>query len=201
MLLNRYIYPRFRDGAQVGKFLVPIKPKYHSILFPEIAQPRPLPLLPNLNEIFLVRRTEGVKRTPGNTIRKVYLCRSKTKALKPGDLLFFYMSKNQAYAASQCVTTIGVVETIKTARSGYELSYLTSRRSVYSSSQLDIMNATPENPVVVIDFLLAAHLSPPITLQNLRKLKIIDTHPPQSITAISHTKYLSLRSHIDLDLR
>ena len=35
------------------------------------------------------------KRTPGNTIRKVYLCRASTSRLKPGSILLFYRSRSQ----------------------------------------------------------------------------------------------------------
>ena len=48
----------------------------------------------------------GQERTPGNTIRKVYLCRAKITRLRPGDVLFFYVSKDERYEASQSITTI-----------------------------------------------------------------------------------------------
>ena len=33
---SRRIYPGFYDGEDAQKFLVPIRPEYHSILFPEL---------------------------------------------------------------------------------------------------------------------------------------------------------------------
>jgi hypothetical protein len=63
----------------------------------------------------------GSVRTPGNTIRKVYLCRAKITLLRPGDLVFFYMSKDEAYVASQSITTVGVVEQVANVMSAEEL--------------------------------------------------------------------------------
>jgi hypothetical protein len=77
-------------------------------LFPEIAIGTELPLFPTTT--FGPILAHGQERTPGNTIRKVYLCRAKTTLLRPGDILFFYMSKDESYAASQSITTVGVAE-------------------------------------------------------------------------------------------
>ena len=38
-------------------------------------------------------------------IRKVYLCRARITRLRSGDLILFYMSKDQAYAANQSART------------------------------------------------------------------------------------------------
>ena len=43
---DREHYPRFYDGVSVPKFCVPIRPDYHSRLFPEIAFGSELPLFP-----------------------------------------------------------------------------------------------------------------------------------------------------------
>jgi GNAT superfamily N-acetyltransferase len=97
---DRTRYPRFLDGQAVRKFCVPIQPDYHRRLFPEIAFGTELPLFPS--ERFGLIFDRGQERTPGNTIRKVYLCRAKIMRLRPGDLLFFYMSKLSApFAMSQ----------------------------------------------------------------------------------------------------
>jgi hypothetical protein len=102
---DRTYYPRFHDGPDVRKFYVPIRPDYHRRLFPEIAFAAELPLFPQETVGLLLPR--GQERTPGNTIRKVYLCRAKITRLRPGDLLFFYMSKDDSYAFSQSITTAG----------------------------------------------------------------------------------------------
>ena len=75
-----------------------------------IAFGRELPLFPK--DEFGPILAHGQERTPGNTIRKVYLCRAKTTRIRPGDLLFFYLSKHGEYAAAQSITTVGVVEQV-----------------------------------------------------------------------------------------
>ena len=98
----------------------------------------------------------GSVRTPGNTIRKVYLCRAKITLLRPGDLVFFYMSKDEAYVASQSITTVGVVEQVANVTSAEELLKQTAKRSVFSAEDLSGMAPSPASPVKMIDFLLAA---------------------------------------------
>ena len=107
---DRMHYPRFYDGGDIRKFCVPIRADYHRRLFPEIAFGRELPLFPK--DEFGPILAHGQERTPGNTIRKVYLCRAKTTRIRPGDLLFFYLSKHGEYAAAQSITTVGVVEQV-----------------------------------------------------------------------------------------
>ena len=131
---DREHYPRFHDGHAVRKFAVPIRPDYHRRLFPEIAFAAELPLFPS--ETFGGLLAHGGERTPGNTIRKVYLCRAKTTLLRPGDALFFYMSKDTSYAASQAITTIGIVEQVANVTTADDLIKHTAKRSVFSAEDL-----------------------------------------------------------------
>jgi hypothetical protein len=138
-------YPRFFDGLGVRKFCVPIQPDYHRQLFPEIAFGAELPLFPS--STFSPMLAHGSVRTPGNTIRKVYLCRAKITRLRSGDLVFFYMSKDEAYAASQSITTVGVVEQVADVTSAGELIKQTAKRSVFSGEDLTSMAPSPASPV------------------------------------------------------
>ena len=97
----------------------------------------------------------GSVRTPGNTIRKVYLCRAKITGLRPGDLVFFHMSKDEAYVASQSITTVGVVEQVANVTSAEELIKQTAKRSVFSAEDLTGMAPSPASPMKMIDFLLS----------------------------------------------
>jgi len=188
LAFDRLIYPRFWDGDNVSKFVVPIRDHYHQILFPEISYEKELPLFP-------VRRLllpHGNERTPGNTIRKVYLCRSPTTQIRPGDILLFYMSKSRVLAGSQCITTIGVAEQVTEAASLDELVRRTARRSVYSlEEQGELVSAAP-TPVKVIDFLLVAHLDPFVSLTKLLGEGILQ-NAPQSITRLDTDRYRRLR--------
>ena len=180
---SRRIYPRFYDGEDAQKFLVPIRPEYHSILFPELhLEPLQIDLFPS-------------NHTPGNTIRKVYLCRSNTKQLKYGDLIFFYMSKfkDPRFQDSQIITSIGIVEQVSYAEDLAGLIRLTAKRSVYSKEGLMEYFEAKNTPMMVIDFLLVPHLEPPIALLTLKREQVI-TSPPQCIIRLKPTKYLRLRS-------
>lgn len=191
LAFDRTFYPRFFEQYPVKKFIVPIRPEYHRLLFPEIALLRDLPLFPGeMGSPFL-----SSVRTPGNTIKKVYLCRAKTSRLAPGDLLIFYMSKHDGYAFSQCATTIGIVEQFQAATSSDELVKLTAKRSVFSAQELHAFEASPQSPVQVIDFLLAGHLQPAISLQDMISLDVLRA-PPQSIVKLDHDEYERLRQEM-----
>jgi hypothetical protein len=103
---------------------------------------------------------------PGNTIRKVYLCRAKAKGLKPGDILLFYLSRDRRLAASQSLTTVGIVEQCRESRTSDELVVMTARRSVFSATELSAIQARSPASVKVIDFLLASHMT--------RKRQLVD---------------------------
>ena len=187
---DKQSYPRFHDGDTVQKFCVPIRSEYHRRLFPEIAFGATLPLFPN--ESFWPVLNPGDERLPGNTIRKVYLCRAKTQQIQPGDILLFYMSKDEAYVASQSVTTVAIAEQISLVSSADDLVRLTAKRSVFSAADLDLWGATPDNPVKVIDFLLIGHVDPPIPLTKLAEEGVLVGHP-QSIMRLSEDRYRLLK--------
>ena len=122
-------------------------------------------------------------RMPGNTIRKVYVCRGYSRTMKPGDALFFYQSKDDAALHSQCITTVGVVEQIRRTSNYRELSRMTAGRSVFSEASLTLLMQTSPNGITVIDFLLIHHLSPVVKLDRLIQGGVLRA-PPQSITRI-----------------
>jgi hypothetical protein len=193
---DRLNYPRFLDGETVRKFCVPIQPDYHRRLFPEIAFGAELPLFPR--QAFGLMLDHGQERTPGNTIRKVYLSRAKITRLQSGDLLFFYMSKDERYDASQSITTVGVVEQVIDVVLSDDLIRLTAKRSVFSAEELRKMNASETSPVKMIDFLLVGHSDPPVHLDTLVRDGIFSGRPPQSIAELRGEQYRRLRRHIRL---
>lgn len=71
-------YPATKlDGNKA--FLIPIKPRYHNILFPEQRIQ---------SDMF-----SDVGNSAGNAIKQAYLCKSPTKSVKPGDMIFFTVLK------------------------------------------------------------------------------------------------------------
>jgi hypothetical protein len=189
-------YPRYVDGSQTRQFCIPIRPEYHCRLFPEIAFGIDLPLFPKAT--FEPRLRQGDSRRPGNTIRKVYLCRARITRLRPGDVLYFYMSKDARYEASQSITTVGVVEQVADLSNADELIRLTAKRSVFSGEELRSMKPSQDSPVKMIDFLLVGHSDPAVPLSALLAEGILCGYPPQSIVELDVDRYEKLRPLVQL---
>ncbi len=185
--LARTQYPRFVGRQPAEAFCVPIQGPWHNVLFPELA-------VRIQGELFDPSAAGGGARAPGNTIRKVYLCRTPTNRLQPGSVLVFYRSQSPGYIASQSVTSIGIVESVTNAASLEELVRLTAKRSVYSEEQLAAFNATKKRPVKVIDFLLIGHIEPPIALSDLTTAGVFSGSPPQSICSLPSSRFEPIRS-------
>ena len=180
-------YPRFSVQAPIQAFGIPIKEAYHDVLFPDLKE------APQLNLFGIAARLQK----PGNTIRKVYLCRANSKLGCPGSLLLFYKGKSKSLP-SQAMTVIGIFEDFKLAKSTQDLMRLSSGRSVYSTKELDEWEATPDRPVKVINFLLADYIEPDLNIGFLRANNIFQGHPPQSIFRISREQLTAIIHQIQL---
>jgi hypothetical protein len=115
--LARTNYPRFVARLPASAYCVPIKGEYHAVLFPELA-------IRVQGDLFLLTGVSDsglAARTPGNTIRKVYLCRAPIKSLTRGSVLLFYRSKSPDFVESQSVTSVGILEAMTAAHSLEEL--------------------------------------------------------------------------------
>lgn len=187
---DRLNYPRFITRPNTRAFGVPIQEGYHDTLYPDLKNP----IQPDLFEI---TGTTARPRRPGNTIRKVYLCRAQSNLGPSGSLLFFYKGKSND-SPSQALTSVGIFEEMSAAASTKELMQLTGGRSVYSESELNDWQATDKRTVKVINYLLAGYIDPPISLDELRALGIIKRHPPQSIFEISRSQLNSLLPRLNL---
>jgi GNAT superfamily N-acetyltransferase/predicted nucleic acid-binding protein len=191
---DRINYPRFVARGPVKAFCVPIRGPYHQKLFPEIAFLHPLPLFPD-NDRYVVSTRHA--KVPGNTIRKVYLCRAKTTEIASGDILIFYQSKSPGFRASQSITTVGIVEDVSWTKDYDELVQLTAKRSVFSEIELKGMIDRSDDPVMVIDFLLIGHLDPPIPLPDLLSARVFSGKPPQSICLVTPDRFDFVRKRMN----
>ena len=63
---------------------------------------------------------------------------------------------------------------------------------------LTARQAESKRPMKVIDFLLAGHISPPISLTDLLACGVLRGRPPQSIARIDEARYRRLRPQIKL---
>lgn len=178
----RQFYPSFYDGKHVGKFLVPIQPKYHKKLFTGYEKRQP-PL----------QEFSGEFNSEGNAIRKAYLSNSKTKQIESGDLLLFYRSGDH-----QEVTSLGVCEdvTYRLTDPG-EIQRKVGKRSVFSESEIVEMASSP---TTVILFTWHFDFPSPISLSKLLESGVV-SGAPQTIQSISEEGYKYVRREGDLDER
>ena len=191
--VHRLNYPRFAVTPSTAAFGIPIQEDYHDILYPDLRQQDQM-------DLFGALGLGGGPRRPGNTIRKVYLCRAQSNLGSPGSILLFYKGKSSS-SPSQAMSAIGVLEDMHLARSTRDLLQMTGGRSVYSEKDIEGWQASAESPVKVINYLLAAYIDPAIGLKQLRKCKIIGEHPPQSIFRIPRPRLDDLLSQIDLGFK
>ena len=175
---DRRHYPRFVDGEDVRKFVIPIRQPYHRKLFPEVG-----PTAPGAP-------SSGVGK-PGNTIRKVYLCRAMTQQMQSGDMLFFYMSKGIGYG-SQSLTSVGIVESVRLSDDLDEVIRWTAKRSVFSVHDLSNLVSQRQPPLKIIDFILIGHLDPIISYKTLVEEGVL-RGVPQSICKLSAVQYRKLK--------
>lgn len=183
-------YPRFVVSEDVKGFGIPIKEGYHDTLYPDLWKPRQPDLFNGAS------RAERPTR-PGNTIRKVYLCRAQSKLGAPGSVLFFYKSASKE-KPSQAITALGILESVMLASSTRELMLLTGGRSVYSETELEGWKATPQRPVKVINYLLISYIDPPVGLAELRDIGVVNGNPQQSVYQLKPTHLRKLLDRANL---
>jgi len=146
----------------VSGFIVPIEPRFHEGLFPELESQRQL--------------LAGVDAF-GNTIRKAYLCNSNTTRIEPGDILLFYRSRD-----AKAITTIGIVEETLRSENPALVKAFTSNRTVYRDET--IKEKTEKGGALAIKFFHAPLLVNPILFDSLKDNNVLKS-APQSITKIS----------------
>lgn len=179
--LAKKYYPCFKDDSSVRKFLVPIMPDYHDILFPDYTK-RQIKLsdYSNIN-------------IPGNAIRKAYLSYSKIKKIRVGDIILFYRSHDQ-----HAITAIGIVDQYPIHTGNLELlKRVVGKRSVYSD---DDLKEWIQKPVFVLLFKHHLNLPKPLNLADLREHGIIK-NAPRSIREINHEEYSAIKKRGKLDER
>lgn len=119
--LIRY-YPFFKDNDNIGKYIIPIKPKYHENFFPDLSS-----LMGSLFE-----KDQTLCSCQGNTIKKAYLCHSNTKTISRGDIVLFYRSTDRM--SIQCM---GIVENTLISQDINEVWPLIAKRTVYDYSTVE----------------------------------------------------------------
>jgi ribosomal protein S18 acetylase RimI-like enzyme len=167
---HRKFWPCINLGG-AEKYLVPIQPDFHDRLFPEAAA-RYAPLQMQLFE-------DALPQTPGNAIRKAYVCNAPTRSIPTGSIMLFYRSVDGA------ITSVGVLETYSPANGLVELKGLVGNRSVYTDQELASKVDGPV-PAKAMNFYYAKDLKNPITLAALRRMGLSQ---PQSIVQLHDAKF------------
>ena len=147
---HRLFYPHIRIDREVGKYIVPIRPEFHKVLFPDI-QSQPSLFAPS---------------SAGHAIKQAYLCHARISGIKPGDILLFYRSGDV-----QAITSVGVVESVHEYQDHDKILQLVSKRTVYSYDDIVTM---AEKKTKVILFRLATHLQKILSYNWLSKQGVVN---------------------------
>jgi hypothetical protein len=179
--IAKIYYPSFYDGDGVDKFIIPIRPEFHQRLFIEFLDRQTT--LPEHIGGFIIE---------GNTIKKAYLCHSKSRKLKTGDIVLFYQSRKL-----RSLTTLGIVETIhQNIRTIDEIIRIVGKRTAYPREELERM----KKPLTIILFRYHFHFETPLSHTRLKEWGVI-TFAPQSITQITDEKYNRVKREGGIDER
>jgi len=164
-------WPAFQHSEEIRKFVVPIQPQYHDVLFPEFSTQMSLGL----------RGT--TKMAPGNTLKKAYLCNAKIRALPAGSIIMFYRSKDKSE-----IVSLGIVESCYRTSNSEEAVRVVGKRSVYN---LDEIEALASKEVLIIIFRWITNLEAGLTLSSLKRDRVLEGQP-QSVQEMSHDKFLKI---------
>ena len=135
-------------------FLIPIKPKFHTELFPDSILTTESPL-------------DFVENEPHrNAIKKVYVSHSLERNLNTGDLIVFY--RTGGYYKS-VITTIGIVEDLVYPSTIDELKDVCRKRTALSDEGLSAYWNMYQRKPFVVNFLYAYSLPNPFVV-NLKRL-------------------------------
>jgi hypothetical protein len=160
-----HISVRPNDSA----FIIPIQPQFHEILFPEQQEQKSFRFLPNISA--------------GNAIKRAYLCHARLNSLEPGNILFFYRSKD-----IRKITSMGVLESVDRSIDADKIAEIVSKRTVYSYDEIKEM--AKGKKVMALLFRLAHHLSEPIESSELERAGI--KSPIQTIRRIDYGTFKAL---------
>ena len=174
----KYTYPWLSPQNDV--YIVPIRPEYHTELFPDS-----------------ILKTESpdnfIENEPHrNAISKVYLSHSYNRNLKKGDIIVFYRSGGIYRGVA---TTIGIVENIVTdIKDEKELYKICYNRTVLDKEELNkYWNWRSNNRPFVINFLYAFSFKKRLNLKNMLDNGILPSMDTiQTINKISRENFTKL---------
>lgn len=170
----RKYFPHFRHDGDVRKFIIPIRPEYHRILFSDYQSPAD-PQMALFDSI----------HTASNAIKQAYLCHAQLRQLNPGDVVLFYRSIDE-----RAITSLGIVEQYEMLQEVNEIADRVRRRTVYSMSEIENM---ARKPTKVMLFRLVKHFTHPPSFDWLKQNRIVNGNI-QTIREIDDDAYQRLIS-------
>ncbi len=154
-------------------YVVPIKPEYHRLLFPEAERQLSL---------------RAGEEPCGNSIRKAYLSHAGIRTIPIGASLLFYRSEDL-----QSVTSLAVVEDTMVSSSPTVIARFVGKRTVY---RFDSIRDLCQREVLAILFRQARTLRNPISLDQLIGNECIKA-APQSIMEIRREAMRWLQNRLE----
>lgn len=178
----RLYYPSYSDAKSIRKFIVPIRPLFHDRLFTEFS-----------NRQGSLFEWSGELVVEGNTIKKAYLCHSKIKRMRPGDIVIFYRSID-----SKRLTALGIVDrVIDELLDTDEILRYAAKRTVYSRVEIETLT---KKPVKLLLFRHHFYLNNKLKLKFLMGQSILKG-APQTIMELNHIDYTFIKTEGGIDGR
>lgn len=159
--------------ADVEKFVIPIQPKYHKILFPDLE-----------DQLNLLAGSDAC----GNSILKAYLCNASVKDLPPGSIALFYRSQDERH-----IQAVGVVDKCLRSSNAAEIVQFVGKRTVYSLKAIESM-CSKETLAILFRY---AKRVPSVSLAELIENNAL-LAAPQQITRIKQDANQWIQSRIEL---
>lgn len=172
-------YPVWPSVFHKG-LIVPVRPGYHDRLFPEAASR----LADMPGDLFASAWSQGTpeRSSPSNSIRKVYLGYTPTKAIEPGTLVAFYRSSDDETGVKSAVAAIGIAERYDHITDYKHALSVVAKRSVYTSEELEIL--VQKSGLKALTFLFYGYLKHPLSRAELENQGLLDG-PPQSFVGLA----------------
>ena len=153
-LKTKEFYPFVKADKQ-NIFILPVKPVYHKLLFPEAEK-----------EMQLEFNDYSTLNTSANAIKKAFITNARIKKIRPGDILLFYASHDK-----KAITTLGVVDaTFTDFKTNEEIYQLVRKRTAYNEEEL---KTTTRKESLVIMFKHYLTFDKPIDLDYLKSKEIV----------------------------
>lgn len=167
-------YPLVTANASI--YILPIKPEYHTDLFPD-------KILKN-EDMHLYEENFAHRYA----IEKIYLTGAFNIKAKPGDLILVYRMGDRWYKNySSVITGLAIVQEIVTTHDVEECVSLCKNRSIFNEKDIRVLYRNYPTVAKILDFTTFEN---PVTLQKLRELKVVDAiSGPRPFTAVTKEQF------------